>query len=93
MIYTLLHRSAKSGHRPIPDGTEDVLAERIHRLPEPPVDGRTLRLLHPVLQGLDRLGVLSEEAGGFFRQQGALVSSVFVQLEHLVPSGMGQCPQ
>ena len=30
-----------------------------------------------------RLGVLDEEAGGFFRQQGALVSGVPVCLEHL----------
>ena len=35
MFYTLLHRSADNQWTsPIPD----VLAERIHRLPEPPVD-------------------------------------------------------
>ena len=33
------------------------------------------------------------EAGGFFRQQGALESGVFIQLGHSsVPSRMGRCP-
>ena len=38
------------GHRPIPDGNQDVLAKQVHRLPEPPATGRTLWLLQPVLR-------------------------------------------
>ena len=40
-----------------------------------------------------RLGALDEEAGGFFRQQGALVSGVPVWLGLPGRSGMGHCPR
>ena len=43
------------GHRPIPDGNQDVLAKQVHYLPEPPATGRTLRLLHPVLRDAPEL--------------------------------------
>ena len=48
-VVYLLHRLAEYEDAPFQIDPLGVQAKQIHR-PEPPVDGRALRLLHPVLR-------------------------------------------